>query len=71
MEKEDPNRNDRDSRKFNLILYGLGVILLAVFLIVGLESVRTGFFVLLAYIPLYVFLRYIQRHGGMGWQWPA
>ena len=71
MEKEDLNRNDRDSRKFNRILYGLGVILLAVFLIVGMESVGTGLIVLLAYIPLYVFLRYLQRHGGMGWNWPA
>ena len=35
----------------------LGVVLLAVFLIVGLESVGSGLLVLLAYIPLYVFLR--------------
>ena len=70
MENVEPNINDRDSRKFNQILIGLGVIILAVFLIVGLESVGTGLLVLLAYIPLYVFLRYIQRHGGMGWRWP-
>ena len=71
MEKVEPNKKGNDSRMFNLILYGSGVILLAVFLIVGLESVSTGLLVLIAYIPLYVFLRYLQRHGGMGWKWPA
>ena len=68
MEKVESNRNGRDSRKFNQILLGLGVIQLAVFLILGLESVGTVLLVLLAYLQLYVFLRYLQRDGVMGWQ---
>ena len=64
-------RKGRDLKKFNLILYGVGVILLAVLLIVGMESISTGLLMLIAYIPLYLFLRYLQQHGGMGWQWPA
>ena len=60
----------RSNRVNQTILYGLGVILLAVFLVVGSESISEGLFVLLCYVPLFIFTRYLQRHGGMGWQWP-
>ncbi len=66
MEQVESNGTGGDSKKFNFTIYGLGVAFLAVFLIVGLESVGKGLLVLLAYIQLYVFLRYLQRQGGMG-----
>ena len=61
MEKVEPIRNSRDSRTLNRIFYGLGVVLLAVFLIVG-SGVKVGLIILFSYIPLYMFIRYLQRH---------
>ena len=59
------------TRKTNLILYGLGIILLVYFTMASSEDRTSGFILLLAYIPLFIFTRYLQNHGGMGWMWPA
>ena len=69
MEKVESKKVDKDSLRSNLSFYVLGVLLLAVMLIVG-SGVKDGLIALIAYVPLYVFLRYLQRHGGMGWRWP-
>ena len=61
MEPLESKRMEEDSSNFNLVFYGLGVILLAVFLIVG-SGVKDGLIILFSYIPLYMFLRYLQRH---------
>ena len=65
-----PMETIRKTRKTNLILYGLGFILLAYFTMISSEDRTSGIIVLLAYIPLFVFARYLQNHGGMGWKWP-
>ena len=69
MDKVESKKVDKDSLRSNLSFYVLGVLLLAVMLIVG-SGVKDGLIALIAYVPLYVFLRYLQRHGGMGWRWP-
>ena len=61
MEPLESKKMGEDSSNFNLVFYGLGVILLAVFLIVG-SGVKDGLIILFSYIPLYMFIRYLQRH---------
>ena len=53
--------NSRNSRKLNSVFIGLGVLLLAVLLIAG-SGVKDGLIALLAYIPLYIFIRYLNLH---------
>ncbi|MCW4048526.1 MAG: hypothetical protein NWE89_02200 [Candidatus Bathyarchaeota archaeon] len=67
MELDDSRQR---SRKMSLI-YGLGVILLVILLVIGQESLTGGLILFLCFIPLFIFSRYLMRHGGMGWQWPA
>ena len=60
----------RKARKTSLILYVLGILLLVYFTMASSEDTASGIILLLAYIPLFVFTRYLQNHGGMGWKWP-
>jgi len=59
------------SRNFQLAFYGLGLVLLLYLLVVGAESLTQGLILFAFYISMFIFARYLQRHGGMGWQWPA
>ena len=59
------------SRTMQLIMYGLGLVLLLYLLVVGAESLTEGLILFVFYISMFIFARYLQRHGGMGWQWPA
>jgi hypothetical protein len=61
MEKVESTRNDRDSKRFIPVFHGLGLILLAVLLIAG-SGIKEGLITLFAYVPLYFFIRYLQRH---------
>jgi len=58
-------------RKSGLIMYAIGLILLFALLVVGAESLKQGLILFFFYITMFIFARYLQRHGGMGWQWPA
>ena len=60
----------RKTRKSDLILYGIGLIILAYSAILSTDDKLMALFALLAYIPLFIFARYLQNHGGMGWKWP-
>ncbi len=62
-----------DQRKrmpINIICYALGFILLAYLPIVVSENITQGLIIVFCYIPLFLFTRYLSRHGGMGWHWP-
>lgn len=59
------------SRNLQLIMYGLGLILLLYLLVAGSENLTQGLILFAFYISMFIFARYLQRHGGMGWQWPA
>ncbi len=56
--------------KTSVILYLLGFLLLVYAMVFTSDDKTAGLIALLAYIPLFVFARYLQRHGGMGWRWP-
>ena len=57
-------------RKRRLIIYAIGLILLLALLVIGAESLKQGLILFFFYITMFIFARYLQRHGGMGWQWP-
>jgi len=57
--------------KSRLIMYAVGLILLFALLVIGAESLTQGLILFFFYITMFIFARYLQRHGGMGWQWPA
>ena len=52
-------------------MYAVGLILLFALLVIGAESLTQGLILFFFYITMFIFARYLQRHGGMGWQWPA
>jgi hypothetical protein len=60
----------RKTRKTDIILYGIGIIILAYSAILSTDDKLMALFMLLAYVPLFIFARYLQNHGGMGWKWP-
>ena len=58
-------------RNRRLIMYAVGLVLLLALLVIGAESLTQGLILFFFYIAMFIFARYLQRHGGMGWQWPA
>ena len=60
----------RKTRKSDILLYAIGFIILAYSAVISNEDKLSALFALLAYIPLFIFARYLQNHGGMGWMWP-
>ena len=60
----------RKTRKSDILLYTIGFIILAYSAVISTEDKLSALFALLAYIPLFIFARYLQNHGGMGWKWP-
>lgn len=52
-------------------MYAVGLVLLLALLVIGAESLTQGLILFFFYIAMFIFARYLQRHGGMGWQWPA
>ena len=60
----------RKTRKSDILLYAIGFIILAYSAVISTEDKLSALFALLAYIPLFIFARYLQNHGGMGWMWP-
>jgi len=59
------------SRNVQLALYALGLVLLLYLLVIGSESLTQGLILFAFYISMFIFALYLQRHGGIGWQWPA
>jgi hypothetical protein len=57
--------------RVDLLLYCLGDVL-ALLLFASVEGDFKRRLILVSYyIPLFLFYRYLHRHGGMGWKWPG
>ncbi|MCB2172454.1 hypothetical protein KQH65_06940 [archaeon] len=68
MRSETTKRND--SKRNQAIMYLLGFSILVYFALISSDNLFQGICLLLCYIPLFLFARYLRRYGGMGWSWP-